>query len=471
MEFSSLIVERDDTNRKIETKIKNGKATREEVLDAHSNRLRGHRRVLDLVSKVFLPAGYPDSVSPDYLRYQILNALQAFCNSLAGLLSSRAILEGFGVGDPSATATNALLLTVLQDVFSRLTTIVAAHILGSSLAPDAKKYRLLADMLNDAAVILDTISPRLDTLFFPGLRVAALCLSASFRSLCAISAGGSKASISLHFATPLKGTGDVGDLNAKDASKETVLALLGMLLGTLIVPHLTTPWTTYTTLIFLVGLHLTINYIGVRGLVLRTLNGQRTWIAWSAYMHTQPGRAPTPVEVASLERIFERPGAFRDSRSGVLLGHCAIGSSFSEILSGPIPPRLLELFKNERYLLWFDRRCLLRPESPSVEGFLRLHICLKDGYNTEDQLKAWILAAELCRVIPARRDTSDGIDALGLLEETYRKVVELVPDFVEKMQALGWNTHDCALLSGSPVAVVLSVENAPSEATESKKTR
>jgi len=369
--------------------------------------------------------------------------------------------------------------------------IVAAHILGSSLAPDAKKYRLLADMLNDAAVILDTLSPRFDTLFFPGLRVAALCLSASFRSLCAISAGGSKASISLHFATPLKGTGDVGDLNAKDASKETVLALLGMLvrlyidgnvllvlfifskLGTLIVPHLTTPWTIYTTLIVLVGLHLTINYIGVRGLVLRTLNGQRTWIAWSAYMHTQPGRAPlTPVEVAHLERIFERPGTFRDPKSGVILGQCTIGSSFSEILGGPIPPRLLELFKDERYLLWFDRRCLFWSDSPSIQGSLRLHICLKDGYNTKDQLKAWILAAELCRVISARRSTSNVVDdALGILEETYGKVVELVPDFVEKMQALGWNTHDCALLSGSPVAVILSVENSADEATERKKTR
>ena len=31
------------------------------------------------------------------------------------------------------------------------------------------------------------------------------------------------------------------------------------------------------------------------------------------------------------------------------------------------------------------------------------------------------------------------------------------------------NTHDCALLSGSPVAVILSVENAASEATERKK--
>lgn len=30
----------------------------------------------------------------DTHRYQILNALQAFCSSLAGLIASRAVLEG-----------------------------------------------------------------------------------------------------------------------------------------------------------------------------------------------------------------------------------------------------------------------------------------------------------------------------------------------------------------------------------------
>ncbi len=33
----------------------------------------------------------------------------------------------------------------------------------------------------------------------------------------------------MHFASPLNGKGDIGDLNAKDSSKETVLALFGML--------------------------------------------------------------------------------------------------------------------------------------------------------------------------------------------------------------------------------------------------
>ena len=81
-------------------------------------------------------------------------------------------------------------------------------------------------------MILDTLSPLLNTFkFIPGLRVGALCLSAAFRSLCGLSAGGAKAAIAVHLATPVNGKGDVGDLNAKDTSKETVLSLLGMLVS------------------------------------------------------------------------------------------------------------------------------------------------------------------------------------------------------------------------------------------------
>lgn len=144
-----------------------------------------------------------------------------------------------------------MLLTVLQDVFGRLTSkfsttitvlpqraqkkflaIISAYLIGSALYPEAKTYRLIADILNDAGVILDTLSPLLNTSeLIPGLRVGALGLSAACKSLCVISAGGAKAAITIHFATPVNGKGDVGDLNAKDTSKETVLSLLGMLVS------------------------------------------------------------------------------------------------------------------------------------------------------------------------------------------------------------------------------------------------
>lgn len=108
-----------------------------------------------------------------------------------------------------------------------------AYVFGSSLVAEAKTYRFLAEVFLDAAITLDTLSPLLSVrylpLHVPGLRVMALCLSSSLRSLCWVALGGSRAAINLHFATPVGAIGNVGDINAKDASKETIPALMGML--------------------------------------------------------------------------------------------------------------------------------------------------------------------------------------------------------------------------------------------------
>lgn len=95
----------------------------EVLLEKHPNAADANAAFKRLLSNVFLPAGYPHSVSPDYLQYQVWNAAQACCSSLANLLASRAVLEGFGVGDQSASATDAILITVVQDVVSRLTSV------------------------------------------------------------------------------------------------------------------------------------------------------------------------------------------------------------------------------------------------------------------------------------------------------------------------------------------------------------
>ncbi len=67
-------------------------------------------------------------------------------------------------------------------------------------------YRLAADIFNDAAMILDCLSPA-----FPKVaRVGLLSLSSVLRSLCGVAAQSSKASLSAHFATQ----GNLGELNA-----------------------------------------------------------------------------------------------------------------------------------------------------------------------------------------------------------------------------------------------------------------
>ncbi|KAJ3787530.1 vitamin B6 photo-protection and homoeostasis-domain-containing protein [Lentinula aff. detonsa] len=435
------ITERDEAGNVIQMRIKSS-TTGQVVLGSKANNT-SRASFLSFIAKVFLPAGYPRSVSPDYLRYQILNAAQAFCSSLASLLSSRATLEGYGVGNASASSTDALLLTVLQDISNRLTTIIAAFFFGSSLFPEAKTYRFLADLLNDAAIVIDTLSPLLVSLYdahvptfmttIPFLpptvpfRVYTLCLSASIRALCGIAAGGSKTAITMHFATPLEGTGDVGDLNAKDSSKETVLALLGMLIGTMTVPYLTTPWSTYTVLFSMVFLHLLINYIGVRGVIFRSLNRQRACLAWMAFK-SKHNLINTPTHVASLEQILTYADIIQSFPSRNVIGRCTMGSSFAACHPDP---DVVDIFRHKRYVLCLDKKSsLVHGANP------HFHVLLKQGYNSADQLHAWLFACEVTRLFASMNTGTVGL--YPLIQEALTTFDEDYSSFLEDLHRHGW---------------------------------
>ena len=92
---------------------------------------------------VFLPQGYPESVSKDYLEYQIWDTVQvsyifksihyeliflspqsqwflcifteqAFSSSITGTLATQAVLQGVGVGDETASVLAATVTWILK---------------------------------------------------------------------------------------------------------------------------------------------------------------------------------------------------------------------------------------------------------------------------------------------------------------------------------------------------------------------
>lgn len=96
-----------------------------------------------IFKSLFLPQGYPDSVSEDYINYQIWDTIQAFCSTINGMwfdnieialkteyyshcfvwwfvalgtLSTHAILKGVGVGNDYANALSATI-TWVQSIF------------------------------------------------------------------------------------------------------------------------------------------------------------------------------------------------------------------------------------------------------------------------------------------------------------------------------------------------------------------
>ncbi|KAK7920919.1 hypothetical protein PG985_008941 [Apiospora marii] len=243
---------------------------------------------------IFLPAGYPHSVTLDYKPYQIYDSLQAFSSSIAGMLSNRAVLQGMGVGDAGSSATGAVLLSVLQDCTGRLATILFAHRFGQAIEPECKFYRFAADLFNDAALLLDVLTPVLPT----KPKIMALCAAGILRSLCGVAAGAAKASLSAHFAK----NGNLAELNAKDGSQETVITLMGMLAGTLLVRMVEGRKAVLCWMLILVGIHLWTNYQAVRSVQMRTLNRQRATIVVDEYLKTDAIRRRD--EVAQGESIL-----------------------------------------------------------------------------------------------------------------------------------------------------------------------
>ena len=264
----------------------------------------------------FLPAGFPYTVTDDYLSYQLYDSLQAFSSSITSLLANRAVLEGLGVGNASTNATSALILQIIQDTFSRMATILFAHRMGTAIEPECKFYRFLADILNDSAQMLDLLTPALP--YFPKLSV--MVSSSILRALCGVSANASKASLSAHFAL----NGNLAELNAKEASQETVVSLLGMLTGTLVVRLVHDKPTVWALMLILVGVHLMMNYRAVRSVKMRSLNRQRATILFREYLENNT--ILTPTQVSQSESILSNGIGTLRSKSGDYRGTCEFGS-------------------------------------------------------------------------------------------------------------------------------------------------
>jgi hypothetical protein len=390
---------------------------------------------------VFLPTGYPHTVSADYTPYQIYDSLQAFSSSIAGLLASRAVLQGIGVGDENASATAAMLLSVLQESVGRIATILFAHWRSRSIEAECKMYRLTADIFNDIAMILDCGSPLLPKTF----RVPVFCASSVFRTMCGVAGGSSKAILSSHFAK----ADNIGELNAKDSSQETVISLLGMWAGGMVVSNVSSTFATWAWLLALLAVHLSTNYAAVRSVTMRTLNRQRANIVFSALMAGDG--VLTPEEAAKQEFIFEKDGTLRWQGTR-RLGTCHIGLPLDGLLlaigSDVAPPTgsfkelsislasLLEVFATEDYILWF------RAADQTAT------IALKDRASTVAQLKAWshaLRVAQACSEAATRTVNVDAQATLITLKDTLRMHNETFDKYLKRLEDAGWNTSIAAL--------------------------
>lgn len=377
----------------------------------------------------FLPAGYPHTVTDDYLAYQTFDSLQAFSSSIASLLASRAVLEGLGVGNASSSPTGALILKIIQDTFSRMATILFAHRMGQAIEPECKFYRFVADILNDASQFLDLLTPALP--YLPKLSV--MISSSILRSLCGVAANASKASLSAHFAV----TGNLAELNAKEASQETIISLFGMLVGTLVVNIVHDKQVVWGLMMVLVAVHLMMNYRAVRSVKMRTLNRQRATMVFREWLENNV--IMTPLQVSQREHILRNGRGQLTSKSGDYTGFCQFGS-YGDIQNWHPRGYQRYIFDDPAYFLgiWHSG------------GNFYMRIALKEGVS--NPLWAWFDAVNHAYHFDSA--LKDGLEShyeneghVGYHSDHDKQTI------FQALTAAGWDLETPALETSTPVRV------------------
>ncbi|KAF4528577.1 hypothetical protein B566_EDAN015725 [Ephemera danica] len=259
------------------------------IFDKESNQLvRDHKQrahgksspviswFVDWLRFIFLPQGYPSSVSSDYMTYQLWDTLQAFCSYLSGTLTTKAIMQGVGVGDATATPLAATITWVMRDGTGMIGRIVFASWKGPSLDANCKQWRLAADVLNDLAMTLELSSPLLPDVYFPW----ALCAATSLKSIAR--------------------RGNMADVSAKDGSQETLVNLIASVSGVFMLTLLDSQFSTWLLFIFLSAIHLFSNYKAVRCLDIPILNNQRFNLLLKSYFASDSKYIPN-IEVCGFK--------------------------------------------------------------------------------------------------------------------------------------------------------------------------
>jgi hypothetical protein len=310
-------------------------------------------------------------------------------------------------------------------------------------------------------MIIDCMSP-----WFPTqVRFLVLCISSILFSAAGVAGGASKSSLSGHFAK----WNNLGELNAKDGSQETVISLAGMMTGTLVISWLTTPFRTWCALLSLLGLHFVLNRIGVRAVEMRSLNRQRANIAFSSLLSAD--KVLTPSEVSRREIIFERHGgAVLRWNCGPLVARSKFGVSINEILSalakgkghvktgsmnlGEVPlSALVELFRGEDYILWCETPTRAKSSAAVIM------VVLKEGAIAQSQIKAWYHGLLLSRHLYDLNERARGQESMfGHVTRTLAQTSGTFDAYAKRLTEAGWDLSIPVLEASSGSRIRLEAE-------------
>jgi hypothetical protein len=192
---------------------------------------------------------------------------------------------------------------------------------------------------------------------------------------------------------------------------------------------------------------------------MRSLNRQRAGIVFAHLLAYD--KVLSPQKVSQKERIFERDGVYRWTDDAVL-GYGKMGVNLDTLVRAMVGDggrvhveatqlrRLLEVFDQELYVLWFDTHASTA------------YITLKEGATVKTQLKAWLHGLFLARE-GGSKDSPMSAAKRGQFQRlaiSLERTTKLFNEYDGRIQAVGWDPTIAALEthSGTRLAIQLVMQ-------------
>ncbi|KMT12417.1 hypothetical protein BVRB_5g103490 [Beta vulgaris subsp. vulgaris] len=368
----------------------------------------------------FVPEGFPSSVTPDYVPFQIWDSLQGLSTYIRMMLSTQALLSAIGVGEKSATVIGATFQWFLRDLTGMLGGILFTFYQGSNLDSNAKMWRLVADLMNDLGMLMDLLSP-----LFPSAFVFILCLGSLSRSFTGVASGATRAALTQHFALQ----DNAADISAKEGSQETMATMAGMALG-MFLAHVTRGYSLSIWFCFLslTIFHMYANYKAVRCLSLNTLNGARSSLLLQHFMET--GQVLSAERVSMEEHVLPLwLNPWRSKKFKFLHSHIRLGVKVSSLNYAEMKDLFCcagSHYKKAKYIL--------------LEEKGMISIIMHRDSAPVDIVQSYVHALVMANL--SVKSTSRHVESCSWMDKYYE-------NFIKKLKSSGWKTE--RLLSHSVV--------------------
>ncbi|CAO2198910.1 unnamed protein product [Urochloa humidicola] len=368
-----------------------------------------------------LPAGFPGSVTVDYLEYMLLQFPTNVTGWICHVLVTSSLLKAVGVGSftgTSAAASAAAIRWVSKDGIGAIGRLLIGGRFGTLFDDDPKKWRMYADLIGSAGSIFELATPLYPGYFLPlaSLGNLAKAVARGFRDP-------SFRVIQNHFAQ----SGNLGEIAAKEEVWEVGAQLLGLSIGVFIMDTagVKSSYLTLTlTWLCIRLLHLWLRYQSLSVLKFRTINLKRGRILVRSHVaqHTVPGYVLCNEEenILAWQRFLHPKISF-----GVPIERMIGGEESSDKVN-----RLLKLYNNEKYVLFVEQFGSREPT------FL---VAFKEAATSMTVLKSLWQAHWLQK----HQQNQDVV--FSWLEDSILALEDGFTDFLEQMERAGWDQNQIIL--------------------------